>query len=171
MHELKDQTCPVCGQNKLVLREDESEVPFFGKVHLYSMTCENCKYHKSDVEAAEKKEPVKYSLDITSQDDMKIRVVKSSEATIKVPHITTVEPGVASQGYVTNVEGILTRIKASIELARDSEEELDVKKKAKRLLKKIQKTMWGRESMKLIIEDPSGNSAIISEKAVKTKLN
>ena len=42
--------------------------------------------------------------------------------------------------------------------------------KAKNLLKKIQKISWGQEKAKLIIEDPSGNSAIISEKAVKSKL-
>jgi C4-type Zn-finger protein len=30
--------------------------------------------------------------------------------------------------------------------------------------------MWGQEKLKLIIEDPSGNSAIISDKAVKSKL-
>ena len=30
--------------------------------------------------------------------------------------------------------------------------------------------MWGRQAQKIIIEDPSGNSAIVSEKAQKTKL-
>ena len=38
------------------------------------------------------------------------------------------------------------------------------------MLKKIQKIMWGEENSKITIEDPSGNSAIISEKAVKSKL-
>jgi len=170
MHELKNQSCPMCRKKALTLREDSSEIPFFGKVHVFSMTCSNCKYHKADVEAENKKDPVKYTLEITSEDDMKIRVVKSSEATIKIPHVATIEPGVASQGFVTNIEGIFNRIKKNIELARDAEEDPDAKKKAKRLLKKIQKAMWGREKIKLIIEDPSGNSAIISEKAVKSKL-
>ena len=43
-------------------------------------------------------------------------------------------------------------------------------KKAKNLLKKITNCMWGREKLKLILEDPSGNSAIISDKAAKGKL-
>jgi C4-type Zn-finger protein len=30
--------------------------------------------------------------------------------------------------------------------------------------------MWGQDTLKIIIEDPSGNSAIISDKAVKSKL-
>ena len=30
--------------------------------------------------------------------------------------------------------------------------------------------MWGSEKIKLTLEDPTGNSAIISDKAAKTKL-
>ena len=30
--------------------------------------------------------------------------------------------------------------------------------------------MWGKDKLKIIIEDPTGNSAIISDKAVKSKL-
>ena len=45
-----------------------------------------------------------------------------------------------------------------------------LKKKAKNMLKKLNKAMWGQEKLKLIIEDPHGNSAIIDEKAKKSKL-
>jgi len=38
------------------------------------------------------------------------------------------------------------------------------------MLKKLQNVLWGSEKLKIIIEDPSGNSAIISEKAVRQKL-
>ena len=134
------------------------------------MTCSSCKYHISDVEAAEKHDPAKYAIEISSEQDMKIRVVKSSQATVKLPHITTITPGPASSGYVTNIEGILNRIKHQIEIARDSEEEDDAKKKAKNLLKKLTRISWGQEKQMLIIEDPSGNSAIISEKALKSKI-
>tara|TARA_Y100000031_G_C8141135_1_gene347638 strand:+ start:456 stop:869 length:414 start_codon:yes stop_codon:yes gene_type:complete len=134
------------------------------------MTCTNCKYHKSDVEAIEKKEPAKYTFEIGSEKDMKVRVVKSSEATVKIPHVTTITPGPGSQGFVTNVEGILNRVKHQIESAKESAEDKEDQKKAKNLLKKLQKVMWGQEKLKIIVEDPSGNSAIISDKAEKAKL-
>ena len=121
MRELKNQQCPVCGKKTLTLKEDESEVPYFGKIYLFSMTCSNCKYHKADVEAAEKKEPVKYTFEVNSEDDLKVRVVKSSGATIKIPHMTTIESGPASIGYVTNIEGILNRVKSVLEASRESE--------------------------------------------------
>ena len=44
------------------------------------------------------------------------------------------------------------------------------RKKAKNMLKKLQKIMWGQEKQKIIIEDPSGNSAIVSDKAERSKL-
>ena len=166
--EFEHQPCPLCGQKTLILTERETEVPYFGKVYLFSMTCNNCKYHKADVEATEQKEPAKYEFEISSEEDMKVRVVKSSEATVKVPHITTITPGPAAQGYVTNIEGILNRIKYQIETLRDTAEDDEDRQKAKNLLKKMLNITWGKEKQKLIIEDPSGNSAIISDKAVKS---
>ncbi len=170
MEKLENQPCPMCREKTLTLIEDEKEIPYFGKVFVFSMSCSNCKYHKADVEAAEAKEPVKYTIEIDGEEDMKIRIVKSSQAVLKIPHVVTIEPGPASNGYVTNVEGILNRVKHQIETAKENEEDPAAKKKAKNLLKKLNKVMWGQEKLKIIIEDPSGNSAIISEKAVKTAL-
>ncbi len=172
IEELKEQTCPICKKKTLTLMEAEREIPYFGRVYLFSMTCLNpeCKYHKADVEAVERHEPCKYVFEIKNEEDMKVRVVKSSQATIKIPHITTITPGPASQGYITNIEGILNRVKREIESLKEMSDDNEEKKKAKRLLKKITKIMWGQQAQKIIIEDPSGNSAIVSERAIKTKL-
>lgn len=134
------------------------------------MNCNNCGYHKADVEADEQKEPSKYTIETSSEDDMKIRVIKSSNATVKIPHVGNIEPGEASNGYITNIEGLLQRMKKMVEILRDDSEDEEDKKKAKNILKKLLKVMWGQEKLKIIIEDPSGNSAIISDKAVKSKL-
>ncbi len=168
--EVPRQPCPMCKQKTLVLSEAEREVPYFGKVYLFSMTCSNCKYHKADIECTEKQEPSKYTFEIKSKDDLNVRVIKSSEATVKIPHITTITPGPASNGYITNIEGIFNRVKREVETLRDTSEEKEDRKKAKNMLKKILKIMWGQQPQKIIIEDPSGNSAIISDKAEKTKL-
>ncbi len=162
--------CPLCHTKTLALAEREMEIPYFGKVYLFSMTCSSCKYHKSDVESIEQKEPCKYTFEISSEEDMKVRVVKSSEATVKIPYITDITPGPASQGFVTNIEGILNRVKYQLETLRDTAEDDEDRAKAKNLLKKLLNVMWGREKQKIIIEDPSGNSAIISGKAEKSAL-
>ncbi len=168
---LGGQMCAFCNTKNLTLSETEFEVPYFGKIAVFSMSCSNCHYHKADVEMLEQQDPVKYALDVETEDDLKIRVIRSSEATVKIPHITTITPGPASNGYVTNVEGILNRVKYRIENVRDEEDDPAKKKRAKNLLKKLQKVLLGQEKIKIIIEDPSGNSAIVSEKAVKSKLS
>jgi len=170
MEKLDKQPCPMCGKKTLTLIESEDNIPYFGKVYLFSMNCSNCKYKKADIEAAEKKEPCRYTLEINSEKDMSIKIVKSSAATVKLPHVMTIEPGSASQGYITNVEGLLNRVKDAIQIAINSEEDKDAVKKARRLMKKVNRVIWGSEKLKIIIEDPSGNSAIISDKAVKSKL-
>jgi len=167
---LEGQICPICNKNTLALMEQQTEVPYFGKLYIFSMQCSNCSYKKSDVEAEEQKDPVRWAFDIESDKDMNVRIVKSSEATIKITRITTIEPGPASEGYITNVEGLLEKVKEQVEAVRDDEEDPDAKKKAKNLVKKIIRIMWGKEKCRIVIEDPSGNSAIISDKAVKSKL-
>ncbi|RLE47592.1 hypothetical protein DRJ25_01965 [Candidatus Woesearchaeota archaeon] len=169
-HQLKKQPCPFCKTNNLTLTEKEMDMPFFGKVYIFSMDCSNCKYHKSDIEAAEQHEPAKFTLEVSSKEDLNIRVIKSSEATVKIPHVGSIEPGPASNGYVTNVEGMINKFKEQIEHIKETSEDEEDKKKARKLLKKLNRVLWGSEKIKLTIEDPTGNSAIISNKAVKTKL-
>ena len=168
--QITGEQCPMCGKPQLTLMESEKEVPYFGKLALFSMTCGACKYHKADVEALQPKEPSRFTYTITKEDDMKVRVIRSSEATVKIPHITTITPGPASNGFITNIEGIFQRVKHQVESARDSAEDKSEKKKAKNLLKKITNIMWGRQEQKIIIEDPTGNSAIISDKAEVEKM-
>ena len=61
-------------------------------------------------------------------------------------------------------------MKGVIESAAESEEDPNAKKKARNLIKKLNKVQVGRESLKIIIEDQTGHSAIISEKAQRSKL-
>ncbi|MBI4980928.1 ZPR1 zinc finger domain-containing protein [Candidatus Woesearchaeota archaeon] len=169
--ELKGQLCPACGENKSILREDEVDIPHFGKVYVLTLECEACGYKKSDLEPAEEKEPCRFTFELESDVDLNVKVVKSGEATLKIPHIITIEPGVASDGYITNIEGLLEKVKKMIESSVDAEEDDDdAVKKSKNLIKKLNRALAGQEKLKIIIEDPTGHSAIISDKAVKSKL-
>ncbi len=171
MEKLDKQKCPICMTNNMTLTEDEMDVPYFGKTYIFNMHCSNCNYNKSDVESQEQKDPVKITFEISSEDDLKVRVVKSGEANIKIPQLRmSVEGGPNGEGYISNIEGLLDRFKKIIEDERDMAEDDDVKKTAKNLLKKLWKVKMGDIPVKVVIEDPTGNSAIISKKTVVESL-
>lgn len=170
MEIIKGETCPICSKKTLTLTDIAREIPYFGQVHLFSMSCEDCGYHKADVEPAEPKDPSSITFTVNSEADMNVRVVKSAEATVKLPRIMTMESNEMSNGYVTNIEGLLNRAKRVLEQVRDNSEEEDERKKAKNLIKKLQDIMWGREELTITIDDPAGASAIISERTIVKKL-
>ena len=171
MDKLEGQQCPFCKAKKLTLLQDEIEIPFFGKVFAFSMNCTGCGVRQSDVEAAEPKDPCKVTFTTESEADMKVRIVKSSQATVKLPGLRmSVEPGSVAEGYVSNVEGLLGRFEKVVESQRDNSDDDGEKKSAKNLLKKMRKIKYGEIPLKIVIEDPSGNSAIISKKAIIEKL-
>lgn len=171
MDKLDGEKCPVCGKKTLTLTEDEIDIPYFGKTYTFGMSCKSCNFNKSDVEAIEQKDPVKITFTVENEKDLKVRIVKSSEACVRIPQMRmSMDPGPASIGFVTNIEGLLGKFKKIIEEQRDNSDDITVKKSAKNLLKKLWKVECGDVALKIVIEDPSGNSAIVSEKAKNEKL-
>jgi C4-type Zn-finger protein len=113
---------------------------------------------------------LKYTFMLENEEDMNIRVVKSANATVKLGTIGTIEPGEAASGYITTIEGLLKRMQRHVEHLRDAasdEGDKEAAKKAKNHLKKLTRVLWGQESIKITLSDPTGNSAIISPKAEK----
>ena len=167
---IEKQDCPVCKQNTMQLIQEEREVPHFGKCYLMSMNCIECLYHSSDIEVEKKDNPKKYEFTVEKKQDLNVRVIKSGEATVKIPQLRmSVTPGPSSIGYISNIEGVLRRFKKIVEDQRDTAEDPETKKTAKNLLKKFWKAECRELALKIVIEDPSGNSAIISDKAVVSK--
>lgn len=164
---ISGEKCPICGEKTLTLTDMERDIPFFGEIVIFSMSCSSCHYHKADIETEMEDKPVRYDFEVSTEDDLSVRVIKSGSATIKFGRFGKIESGETSNGYVTNIEGLLNRFKKQIEFLRDSAEDKADQKKAKNQLKKLQRVFWGQEALTITVQDPHGNSAIISEKAVK----
>jgi len=171
MEELKNQPCPAYGQKKTKLREEEIDTPYFGKTAVFSMSCENCKFSKYDIESIEQKDPIKVTSEINSEKDLRARVIRSSYGLVKIPQLKmSLEPGENVEGFITNIEGLLKKFEDVLIEQRDNTDEDDVRKTAKNLLKKLWKVKLGELPLKIIIEDKTGNSAIISDKTVVEKI-
>jgi zinc finger protein len=162
MEIVEGERCPYCLQKTLTLAERVIDIPYFGVTHVFSMDCQNegCGYFFSDVEAEEQKGKVKQTFKVTNENDLKVRVVKSSSATIKIPRMVELPGGDNASGYITNVEGLLNRFKKILEeLTQDDDK--DVAKKAKNHLKKLGRVLWGRDEITIHLEDSAGNSGFI----------
>ncbi|MBW9221996.1 ZPR1 zinc finger domain-containing protein [Methanothermococcus sp. SCGC AD-155-C09] len=165
--------CPICqSKNTFKIITNQLDIPYLGKVIETTMICNNCKYRKSDILPIEVKEPKRFILKICKEEDLNKRVVKSSTGYIKVPELGfEVKPGPASQGYISNVEGVLNRLEESLRMLMNWAEGEEEKKKVEEILKKLEDIKEGNEVATLIIEDPLGHSAIIGDGVKEEKLN
>ncbi|MEM2115503.1 MAG: ZPR1 zinc finger domain-containing protein [Candidatus Woesearchaeota archaeon] len=167
---LENQRCPLCLKDTLRLTEISTDVPFFGKTYIFSAECQNpdCNFKISDTEFDEQKDPVKITFKIEDEKDLNALVVKSSNATVMIDNIIKIESG--GDGYITTIEGLLMRAKEMLENLKESSEDDVEKNELWENIKKINRILWNENKGRIIIEDPSGNSAIISEKAKIEKL-
>ena len=165
-------SCPVCF-TEMQLSWETQEIPSFGEALLIAGVCD-CGFRYSDTILLSQKEPVRYTLQVNDPDDMDARVIRSSSGTIRVPELgVDVEPGPASESYISNVEGVLARISGIVAFAtRTACEAGDAERtsKGEEILENIRLALRGQFHLTFIIEDPLGNSAIVSEKAERSSL-
>lgn len=147
------------------------KIPYFGEIMESTMLCNECGYKHADTICIDQKDPVKYSL-IIGKETLNARVVKSQSTTITIPEIgLKVEPGPQSQGYVSNVEGVLRRFEKAVKTALSWAEEKHVQKNAVEILEYIEEVKNGEKKVTLILEDPFGHSIILHEDAQKSELS
>ncbi|WP_457591801.1 ZPR1 zinc finger domain-containing protein [Geoglobus sp.] len=162
--------CPVCGEELKVITATY-DTPYFGKLLITSISCE-CGFRHSDSFVAEIKEPVRFSIEVNEK-TLFSKVVRSTSGTIRIPELgLAMEPGPASQGFITNVEGVLMRFEDIVEMARrwnaDDEEAV---KRCDFILEKLRLARDGKEKLTVVIEDPHGNSMIIDDTAFMEKMS
>ncbi|HHI00411.1 MAG TPA: ZPR1 zinc finger domain-containing protein [Thermococcus litoralis] len=174
IHEVRLGDCPICGgKNTLKALNHIHEIPYFGKVMESTIICEKCGYRNADVMVLEEKEPKLYTIKVEEEKDLFTRVVRSKSGTVELEEIgIKIEPGPASQGFVTNIEGVLERTRETLLMARNfktQENDKESVKKIDEILSYIEEVREGKKPLTVKIMDPFGNSALIGEK-VKSRL-
>ncbi|NJE26744.1 ZPR1 zinc finger domain-containing protein [Thermococcus sp. MV5] len=174
IHEIRLGDCPICGgKNTLKALNHIHEIPYFGKVMESTIICEKCGYRNADVMLLEEKEPRAYVVKVEEEKDLFTRVVKSKSGTIELEEIgVKIEPGPASQGFVSNVEGVLERVRETLLMAKrfkQQENDDESVRKIEEILSYIAEVKEGKKPLTVKIMDPFGNSALIGEK-VKSRL-
>jgi len=164
-------SCPLC-QNDLVMKWQRDNIPYFGEVMYITAKCQ-CSFRFADTMILSSKEPMRYELSVESPEDLDARVIRSTSGTIRIPEMgIIVEPGTVSDSYITNIEGVLQRVQKVLMTASKWVQEDEEKfARSQELLCMLDEVIEGKRTITVIIEDPLGNSAIISKKAVATKLS
>jgi zinc finger protein len=163
--------CPVCEcKNSMIVITKTENIPYFGEIMESTAKCHDCGYKHSDIMCLEQKESVRYELKI-DKSNLNARVIRSQSATVRIPELgLKVEPGPRSQGYVSNVEGVLTRFHDAVITAMNLVQDAQSKENASNILKELEKVKNGENTVTMIIEDPFGHSIIIHEDALKREL-
>jgi zinc finger protein len=160
--------CPYCEREIQYLYQTEN-IPYFSEILIVSGRCD-CGYRHADTMVLSGGEPARWEIRVEGPEELSARVVRSASAAIRIPELgVEIDPGPACEGFVSNVEGVLERIedvlKGVLVWAEGEERE-----NALALRERLGLAREGSVPFVLTIEDPSGNSAIISPKAEKTPL-
>jgi len=170
-----EQPCPICFSDEgLTMIAHTSEIPYFGEHTQLTILCPSCGWKHTDFIPAEGKKPGAFSLEIEGIEMLSVRIIRSSSCTIKIEELgLEVEPGGATTGYVSNIEGVLNRFQGAVEMiyrqAKTSDEKETIGK-CEALLEKINLVKNGNLMVEITLLDPMGHSQILHENAVSRDL-
>jgi len=149
----------------LTLLSTQVNIPYFGDALESTLRCEACGFRHADFMILGEKEPVRLTLRAKDESALRVRVIRSNSGTIRIPEIGfTAEPSHLSESYVSNVEGVLERAKDILLTAHDWHKE-DPEKVLllRQYFETYERMVTGQQPFTLIIDDPFGNSAIVSD--------
>lgn len=167
-----DAPCPVCGHAPLTVRSLEMDLPYFGGALQTTLVCGACGYRHGDLLLTRHREPMRITLRVVRPAQLSDRVARSSSATIRVPELgAAMEPGPRAEAFVSNVEGVLRRFLDVVRGQRATADTTGSRATLARVERRIEGMIEGKEPFTFIIEDPTGNSDVQDDKAVRKILS
>jgi zinc finger protein len=166
-----DARCPACGASQLTMRSMAEDLPYFGQSLITTLACAQCGLRHTTTMVLEQHAPRRATLRFRAPEDLSVRVVRSDSCSYTIPELGfKAEPSTASEAFVTNLEGILERVRDVLVRTRLIVDRPEARAKAEELLDKLQRIQEGREPATLVLDDPYGNSQIASDRAVVEEL-
>ncbi len=164
--------CPNCGKSAKI-SELLRQIPNFGKTLISTLACDNCGFRFNDVMVAEFHEPKAFSVRVEKPEDLNAKIIRNSSCTIKIPELgIEIEPGPVSEGYISNIEGLIDRIEGATKVLVNSfPEDSEEKNEAVRAMDLISKAKIPSFPYTVELYDPFGNSGIIAKNVREIKLS
>ncbi|NWS72651.1 ZPR1 protein, partial [Crotophaga sulcirostris] len=141
-----------------------TRIPFFREIIVSSFACDSCSWSNTEIQSAGRiqEQGVRYTLAVTSRQDMNREVVKTDCATARIPELDFEIPAFTQKGVLTTIEGIIDRAVAGLEqdqpVRRATDEE--VANKIEDFIGKLKQLKEVQSPFTFILDDPSGNSFV-----------
>ncbi len=156
--------CPSCSKKNLRIKSMLYSVPFFNELAIFHIECPECGFRHSDVFSAEQRKPSRFTMYVDDVSLLNVRVVRSGSCTYRfLEWGIDVEPGPTAESFITNIEGILDRVRKVVETARNFADLEVEKERATEILEEMKASLRGEFSFTLVMEDPAGVSGILPD--------
>lgn len=154
------------------MRTAQIDLPYFGDCLETVLSCETCHFRHADFMILSQKEPTRHAFKVENTDDLDVRVVRANSCTIRVPEVGFLaEPTAQSEAFVSNVQGIIERIRRVLLTARTIyADEPESVKVAEERLAQLARIEAGESPMTVILDDPFGNSAVLDDRSETRRL-
>ncbi len=163
--------CPSCGAMAR-LSQTTAKITHFGELLFSTLSCEKCGFRLSDVLSLSFKKPMRFKARVVGEKGLSIKIVKSSTATVRIPELgVEIEPSQASDGYYSNVEGLLDRIEQATGLFLHTAKSRGERTAVERALEMIGDARKARFPFTVIVDDCYGNSELIGGGVEKRRLS
>ncbi|KAI1230694.1 hypothetical protein IHE44_0008570 [Lamprotornis superbus] len=168
-----ESLCMNCFRNG-VTRLLLTRIPFFKEIIVSSFSCASCSWSNTEIQSAGRiqEQGVRYTLTVTSRQDMNREVVKTDCASGRIPELEFEIPAFSQKGVLTTIEGIIDRAVAGLEQDQPARRATDkeVARKIDEFIGKLRQlkevnspfTFDGSSGALVlqILDDPSGNSFV-----------
>uniref|UniRef100_A0A8D2PN24 Zinc finger protein ZPR1 n=1 Tax=Zosterops lateralis melanops TaxID=1220523 RepID=A0A8D2PN24_ZOSLA len=141
-----------------------TRIPFFKEIIVSSFSCDSCSWSNTEIQSAGRiqEQGVRYTLAVTSRQDMNREVVKTDCASARIPELDFEIPAFSQKGVLTTIEGIIDRAVAGLEQDQPARRATDkeVARKIDEFIGKLRQLKEVNSPFTFILDDPSGNSFV-----------
>ncbi|MAK78428.1 MAG: hypothetical protein CL992_04065 [Euryarchaeota archaeon] len=147
------------------MQVDVREIAYFGEHAQISLACASCGWRRTEFLSPEPADPIGLRLLVNDTEHLAVRIVRSASSSVILPEIgLEVHPGSDASGYVTNIEGVLTRFVEQIRHVVDGTQQ-DEREEAESMLTRLEACLDEPGSAPLVLEllDPSGHAQLLHD--------
>ncbi|MGY5860326.1 MAG: ZPR1 zinc finger domain-containing protein [Candidatus Thorarchaeota archaeon] len=156
--------CPSCSKGKLRIQSMLYSVPFFNELAMFNLECPECGFRHSDVFSAEQRKPSRFTMLVDDVSLLNVRIVRSGSCTYRfLEWGIDVEPGPTAESFITNIEGLLYRVRAVVQTAGNFADLESEKQRAAEILEEMKAALRGELPFTVVMEDPAGVSGILPD--------